>query len=492
MRPTLHLDSPHRWPPVTWRWFLLIGAVLAALLSAVLLPALAPSARGATTAVPTPSRWTDVTLAQHSYGRLTAPQALVGTAGAGLFTFAQAGQGGTEAPNAFTIAADGSVWAIGRTGFVVWDRGVAANQFRTVRTPDGTVVDVAVAADGTIYSMVIPQGRQQLFAQSADGTVRWHTTYAEEVSNAPLRFGPDGVLYLRRSIGQSQWMPLTTAAGTALSEADQVRLAVTGLPLAGGLRLAGGSVTEHRAEFVLIGPDGAALRGWRITSDSQDWLALDSADLVGNDLVVVGSMMHTAGTKVLGYEYVTLRITPAGRIVTQILTDARAVWGDLPAQPRVGPDGALYELRTSPTAGVQIYRYALDGSAVPATSSSTAATTSPATASSATASPPTRGQGTPPAGPTVASPTLATPTAGPTSTGATQATGWSTTQTVLTSVAGIVLLAVVWLIGWLLIRRRHGGTGGPDGEDDGADGGGYGGFSDRPPAEPVGGRRAPR
>jgi hypothetical protein len=60
------------------------------------------------------------------------------------------------------------------------------------------------------------------------------------------------------------------------------------------------------------------------------------------------------------YEYLVLRLAPSGAIRQRFALDARAVWGEKQAELRVGRDGRLYQLGTSPPSGARIARYSLD------------------------------------------------------------------------------------------------------------------------------------
>jgi hypothetical protein len=60
----------------------------------------------------------------------------------------------------------------------------------------------------------------------------------------------------------------------------------------------------------------------------------------------------------LSWEYEVLRLTASGAGVR--FSIPRAVFGeDLFADLRIGPDGALYQLATSPKTGVAVRRYSL-------------------------------------------------------------------------------------------------------------------------------------
>ena len=149
------------------------------------------------------------------------------------------------------------------------------------------------------------------------------------------------------------------------------------------------------------------------------------------------------------YEYQVLRLARAGgaSVRSAIAPDARVVWGDTPITwVRVGPDGQLYQLRTSRTSGVDIARFSL----TPA--QDTPPTTAP------TPEPP------PPTGPPIdnggmTTPSVTVPPAQP----ATPAATDSALRPWLPWLAGVAASTLAGLAMWLLYRRRHPAGLGPHG-----------------------------
>ena len=431
-----------------------VGAVVTAPAAAAPGPTAATASGAGVTTVSAPAHWADVALAAHDYGRLTAPSSLVATAGAGLFRFTSGEQGAADGPHSVAIAPDGSVWTVGSTGFVIWAPGSVRSP-RTLPAPAGTVLDLAIGADGTVWSTVIVQGPQRLVAQSPDGTVRRQVPYGpDEVPiNAPLRFGADHVLYVET--GTNRWIPLTGPTGDPLPVADQLRSVGTGIPVTAGQRLAWTTPSPHEVRYVLLGANGAPVGGWRLTSATDEITPYRSTStLLGGDLVTTLSTARTtAAGQQVGHELVTVRITPAGRLTARVTTSASAVWGDWTEAPRPGPDGALYQLRTSPTAGVQVWRYALtataasrtstaaNGSAAGTATASPTATVSPAATTSGAA--PTSG---------AASPTPSTATDAPT--GRAVETAWTGPRLVIVGV-GVVAAAVLLGLGVRRVARER-------------------------------------
>jgi hypothetical protein len=126
------------------------------------------------------------------------------------------------------------------------------------------------------------------------------------------------------------------------------------------------------------------------------------------------------------------------------------VWGDSPTTGiRVGPDGHLYRLRSSRTAGVSIARYSLDP-----------AQPDPPAPNPPTPTPP----GPTPTGPPIdhidiPAPPVTTPPAQP----ATPAASRSIIGPWLPWLAGAAASTLAGLVMWLLHRRRHPVGPGPHG-----------------------------
>jgi hypothetical protein len=134
-------------------------------------------------------------------------------------------------------------------------------------------------------------------------------------------------------------------------------------PVAGGLRLLSEVYTPHvdtaphEARFALIDRRGRVVRAWRVLSRTDINFGYATPELVGGDPVVVLDATAPIGGD-FKWEYVVLRLGPRGTRARFSLS--RAVWGDnLLADVRVGPDGKLYQLASSPTTGVVISRYSL-------------------------------------------------------------------------------------------------------------------------------------
>ena len=246
-----------------------------------------------------------------------------------------------------------------------------------------------------------------------------------------------------------RWTPLTTPAGRPLSVADQRRRTSPRQPLAGGLRLAARHDSPGEWRITLSDQAGQVVRGWRVSSRTQLGSEGATPALVGGDPAVVIEISKETKREFL-YEYQVLRLARAGGTSVRfaLAPEGRVVFGDTPITGvRIGPDGQLYQLRTSRTGGVDIARYSLDP---------VQHTTPPTTAPAPKPPTPTEpriddgGRTAPPVTVAVAQP-------------ATPAASQSATRLWLPWVAGVAASALAGLAIWLAYRRRHPAGLGPRG-----------------------------
>jgi hypothetical protein len=310
------------------------------------------------------------------------------------------------------------------------------------------VADFAVAADGTIYATYLPPPGPgpktlRLCALTPSGQVRWTAPTTDEIFNAQLRLGPDGALYVFGGQSDQLWTPLTTAAGRPLSLDEQRRRTSLQQPVPGGLRLASTSVSAGERRFTLTNQAGRVVHDWRVTSRTELGAVIGTPALVGGDPVVVLGVARQTTAKYL-YEHLVLRLAPAGgsRQRFAIAPETRVVWGDVPITGvRVGPDGQLYQLRSSRTTGVSIARYSLDPTQ-PAPPTTTPAPKAPPV----TAPPVTH----PPVTQLNAPAVTGSPIQPLTPTAAEPASHW-----IVPGLAALGSGALAALAVWLLYRRRH-------------------------------------
>lgn len=312
--------------------------------------------------------WLRVDLGVHRFGRFAAPTSTVALARAGEVAMIPGNQAAPENPRSFQVLADGSVWLLDGANdrALVWAAGRPTRRVRTVPMPPGATDDFAVGRDGSYYTVSIRNGAARLYACTADGHVRWHAALTGQVLGLPLRFGPDGALY---RLGPDQtWIPQTTAGGAPLTPGQQVRGTLVAQPLPGGRRLQATAVSRYDYRFVLQDSTGARLRAWRLTSRTAMGPLIEPPTLIGDDLVIVAEVHSLDGSRYRS-EYQVVRVSPRGAVLAAFAIDSAAAWGEVIKPVRVGPDGAIYALVSSPAAGARIVRYPL---------AATAATSAPA------------------------------------------------------------------------------------------------------------------
>ena len=404
-----------------------------------------------------------VDLGAHRFGHLRAPDSIVAHADAGEVGFYQPPEGADGVafgPWSFDVAQDGSIWLLDEVKhrLLVWPAGRPDHPARSVRLPQDPlerVADFAVAPDHSIYATYMPPPGPgpktlRLAALTPGRQVRWTAPTTVEISNAQLRIGPDNSLYVFGGhSGTRDWTPLTTPTGRPLSVADQRARTALQQPLPGGLRLAAQNA-DHAWRFTLSNEAGRTLCSWRVTSENDLGAQVGTPALVGGDPVVVLEVGQETKTEFL-YEYEVLRLARAGGAKPRfaLATDTRAVWGDTPITGvRVGPDGHLYRMQSSRTAGVNIGRYRLDP-----------AQPKPPSPKPPAPTPPTpKGQPIDNGG--LTAPPVTVPPAQP---AAAPAATQSVIRPWLPWLAGVAASALVGLAMWLLYRRRHPAGLGPRG-----------------------------
>jgi hypothetical protein len=331
-----------------------------------------------------------VNLGTHRFGQLRKPGKVVARAGPSDLGFENPPEGAKTGPASFDVAPDGSVWLLDELDkrLLVWPSGRPNAKPRAV--PLGSVFawDFARGPAGSVYvTRRAPTSfTLQLFHQTSTGKVLWQTDLATDVENQQLRVGPDGTLYWTGAVegsprtergGGAIWSAAASPSGRPFGTALQLRGMTMSQPLPGGRSLlwtiadfrndpAAGSA-PHEERFALISRAGRLVRSWRITSRTVIWpLPQATPALVGNDVVVV--LTASTSSSPTKTEYVVLRLaaTSSGTRARFSLpsagyvdTGGRAGWGDMITDIRIGPGAALYQLGSSPTTGVTIYRYPL-------------------------------------------------------------------------------------------------------------------------------------
>jgi hypothetical protein len=324
-----------------------------------------------------------VRLGTHHFGQTQSSTDVVARAGANEVGW-DIGPEFHLGPQTFQTAADGSVWLEDsfNNRLLVWTAGSPGHFARSIPIPYGAgISDVAFGPAGQVYGtrkLLDPTRLVLDRLDPATGQIVWESqvgkqygggtsgdSYPVIASGSPLRLGPDGTLYYLVQMGHQAdewgWMPVATPAGTPLSPRAQL----AGIhwpyqPLHGGLRLVGGEIymahddgAPHEIRYALVNRAGRVVRSWRIQSTTDLNFHQTVPDLAGGDPVVVVDFMGPGQT-----EYEVLRLGPHS--ATAKLSLKRGVFGDsLLPDLRVGADGKLYQLSTSPDSGITVTRFPL-------------------------------------------------------------------------------------------------------------------------------------
>lgn len=323
-----------------------------------------------------------VGLGTHVYGQTRQPDAVVARASAAEVGWDTGGEFNLG-PQTLNVAPDGSAWLQDsyNSRLLVWRPGQPDSFARTVPLPGfAGGGDFVFGRDGTIYasSPGFLGSDPLLFHLSPSGEVFWSAQLPAALKGAgelALRVGPDGTIYGEVGGEQTQalggpsgdwgWLPVATATGKALPVAYQARHTVWGYqPLAGGLRLISAVYTPPRSQqgpkdvrYALIGHSGRAVRAWRVLSRTQIFPGggpFFTPELVGGDPVIDLDVARPGQL-----EHVVLRLGPHSAEARFSLPYSIFGEGTSYADLRIGPDGKLYRLSTSPTNGVTISRYSL-------------------------------------------------------------------------------------------------------------------------------------
>jgi hypothetical protein len=324
----------------------------------------------------TPIKWLAVNLGVHTFGHLSAPDAIVARGDAHAVGFecgkpsacgSQSAPGAgcgcldvlPQGPTAVDVGRDGSVWVLDgvKHRLLAWQRGQLS---RAVPLPaDVGDSDFALGKDGTIYVFggnVHGKPYLTLYALTRAGRIRWKAPTTVGSSQARLFLAWDGAVY---SVGPSAtptWTPLTTPGGRPLALGVQRRRSSGLEPLTRDLRLSTMQVSQREVHFALVDGAKRVVRAWRVSSRTSLELGHFLPRAVGSDVVVALGVYQ--GRK---SETTILRLGSTGATRVRVSLDSRAVWDPegttARSTLRVGPDGRLYQLRTDPARGVSVARY---------------------------------------------------------------------------------------------------------------------------------------
>ena len=323
-----------------------------------------------------------VRLGTHQFGETRTPEAVVARTRPEQVGWQN--EGDPSGPETFLVDRNRSIWLHDEINhrLLVWraDRPDAAP--RSVTLPFLNAEDVVLGPANSLY---FDRGdpilrRFFLYRMSlATGKVLWRSELrtGDVGGNTALRVGPDGTLYaIAADLG---WVPVATPAGRPLSPVQQ-RQGAGYQPVGQGLRLLteqyspyAGDAGSHPApqpevRVALIDRAGRLVRAWRIFSRTAIApTGYYTPALVGGDPVVVLDATARSGGACGGpnqpncsfkWEYLVLRLGRGG--ATRRFSLQRTIYGDnLFADLRVGPDGKLYQLGSSPKTGIAVSRYSL-------------------------------------------------------------------------------------------------------------------------------------
>jgi hypothetical protein len=293
------------------------------------------------------------------------------------------GCGPSFGPETFLVGRDGAVWLDDSLNnrLLGWNPGQPDTIVRSVPLPDRSADhDVALGPNGSFYVTGVrghgTSARLVLYRLDGSGRAIWRSRLAGSPDdftsfnlgdNSQLRTGPDGTLYLLTAMmglpgGEWGWMPVATPSGHGISLAAQRRgTHWPDQPLSGGMHLVSEAYTARvdgpvrEVRYALLDRRGRLVRSWRITSKTDISFDFTTSELVGGQPLVVLDVSDASAGKM---EYLALHLGPHG--IRSRLALPRLVFGDnLLADVRIGPNGHLYQLATSPKSGVVISRYSL-------------------------------------------------------------------------------------------------------------------------------------
>ena len=304
-----------------------------------------------------------VALGTHIFGRLARPQAIVARASVG----SGPGQVGFDhepdfnaGPSSFDVARDGTVWVADTWNkrLLAYAPGKQGAPVRTVKLPQQPL-EVAIAPRGTIYVMagapLHPWDPRTVYAVGRKGKRLWAHLVTGIIFNSVMRVDRDGILWIDDP--ELGWIPVTSRAGRPLTIAQQIRGTVAYQPLGGGWQLPDTERYPYEDRIGLASP-GGTLRGcWRLTSRTSFGVDYPQAR-AGSNIVEFGDVLNTSA-KPHQWEYVIVRFSPAGKVLSKFSVNRLLVYGDFYSftNLRIGQDGRLYFLQTSAQWGMRVARY---------------------------------------------------------------------------------------------------------------------------------------
>ena len=329
---------------------------------------------------------TVVDLGTHRFGETRSPDQVVARARPDEvgWQLPPPGQGPKAGPQSFLVGPDHTIYLHDSFSdrMLVWNAGDPDRIVRSVPLPDRTADnDVALGPEGSFY-VTHGEGvgldyRVVLKRLSSTGHELWTGNLAGDFfgnsgkfeigTNSSLLTGPDGKLNVLTAMtslpgGQFGWMPVATPDGRAIAPAAQRRGTNWPYqPIGLGQRM----ITEvytavpdsapHEIRVAIVNGRGRVVRAWRVVSRTPINLHDTPGMLRGAPTLVLDVLDDTATR----WEYEVLRLVPDGS--PSMFSVPRTVFGDnILSDVRLSSTfgGGVYQLRSDPSFGVQILRYA--------------------------------------------------------------------------------------------------------------------------------------
>jgi hypothetical protein len=298
-------------------------------------------------------RHVDVALGPHAFGRTRSATARV--------AHARWGDGPSEAGleqgtglsaiggSSFDVSRNGTVHVLDEANKRVlrWRDGANAPE-NVPLSINGTIADLAVAEDGTLYVLetTAQGGRAPLLRTfAADGAPRAIVEMAERASQ--VRVGPDGPVVLQNESGQ--WRPAADGHGV-LGPLAQRMQGRSGRPLRGGDEVV--VLRRDREVRVAVVGAGGVRRAWQVSSDTP-LAEVQLAEPIGDQLVLVVRVYSDARD-----EFTVLLLGDRG--VDASFSVSSSDWAETAPVSRFRVAGSsLYQLGSTPS-GLFVDRFDLE------------------------------------------------------------------------------------------------------------------------------------
>ena len=296
-------------------------------------------------------RAVQVSLGRHEFGQTRKPDQRVAEGRWGRGAGEVGLEGGTNvAPmggSSFDVGGDGAVSVLDEVNRRVlrWARGGSVPAAIPV-TVDGTIADLSVAADGSMYVLESARTGQGPVVRSFDRSgVALEATELPERTATQVRAGPSGPVVLQQPSGQ--WLPVLRGNGSTSASRG---LGSTGRPFPGGSEVVVLRADDELRIAVVAGD--VVRRSWRVTSSTQ-LAEVQLAEPMGQRLLVVVRVYTDAQD-----EFLALVLGP--RRVLRSLSLYSADWAESAPLSRFRLSGSsLYQLGST-TNGLFVDRFDLE------------------------------------------------------------------------------------------------------------------------------------